>query len=138
MTDSRVDQVAKLKQTIAMLEEQQHILGVDLSLSLNQTRELLAKLEQTEPVKAPPLWGVRLNEHNTYSRKRSDPLPEGCPAWAKPLQVEDWDNRGLIVWNNETRQFHKFWASQALGFLEKLRAQNEWRDTAIVLTQTNQ
>ena len=55
MTDSRVDQVAKLKQTIAMLEEQQRTLGVDLSLSLNQTRELLAKLEQTEPVKAPPL-----------------------------------------------------------------------------------
>ena len=33
MTDPRIDQIAKLKQTIAMLEEQQRTLGADLSLS---------------------------------------------------------------------------------------------------------
>ena len=81
MTDSHVDQIAKLKQTIALLEEQQRTLGVDLTLSLNETRELLAKLERIEPVDALPAWGVRLNQQNTYSRKRSDPLPEGCPTW---------------------------------------------------------
>ncbi len=36
MSDSHADQIAKLKQTIAALEEQQRTLDVDLSLSLNQ------------------------------------------------------------------------------------------------------
>jgi hypothetical protein len=136
MTDLPTDQIAKLKQTIAMLEEQQRTLGADLSLSLNQTRELLARLEQVEPAEALPLWGVRLNRHDTFTRKRPDKPPDGCPAWAKPFQIEDLYKQGLIVWNNETHQFHKCRAVQALGWLEKLRAGNEWRATGITLTQT--
>ena len=46
-SDSRTDQIAKLKQTIATLEEQQRTLGIDLSLSLNQMRGLLTQVEQT-------------------------------------------------------------------------------------------
>ena len=139
MTDPRIDQIAKLKQTIAMLEDQQRTLGAR-SVSLDQSNARASGETRTDQSQseAPPLWGVRLNQHNTYSRKRPDALPAGCPTWAKPLQIENWDKRGLIVWNNETRQFHKFWASRALRFLERLRAQNEWRDTAIVLTETVQ
>jgi hypothetical protein len=136
MSDSHADQIAKLNQTIAMLEEQQHTLGADLSLAIEQTRQLLAKLEQVTPSEASPLWGVKLNHHTAYSRKRSKTLPEGCPSWAKPMQIEDWDKRGLIVWNDETHQFHKFWAEQALSWLDKLRAQDDWRTAGIVLTQT--
>jgi hypothetical protein len=136
MNDPRTDQIAKLKQTIAMLEEQQRTLGADLSLSINQTRELLAKLEQAEPAEAPLSWGVQLNRHDTFTRKRRGTPPEGCPTWARPSQIEDRDKHGLIVWNHETRQLHRFWAEQALGFLEKLRAGSGWRTTGITLTQT--
>ena len=41
-----VDPIAQLKQSIALLEEQQGILGLDLSASVQPLRELLAHLEQ--------------------------------------------------------------------------------------------
>ena len=136
MSDFHIDQIAKLKQTIAALEEQQRTLGVDLSLALNQVRGLLANLEQASPPDSPPGWGVKLNQQDIFTRKRPKTPPEGCPTWANPSQIEDWHKRGLIVWNNATHQFHQFWAEQALGWLDKLRAHEDWRTTGITLTRT--
>lgn len=136
MSDFHIDQIAKLKQTIAALEEQQRTLGVDLSLALNQVRGLLANLEQTSQPDSPPGWGVKLNQQDIFTRKRPKTPPEGCPTWANPSQIEDWHKRGLIVWNSETHQFHKFWAEQAAAWLDKLRAQDDWRTAGIVLAQT--
>ncbi len=48
MSDDRADQIAKLKQSIASLEDQQRDLRVDLSQSLAPLRELLARLEREE------------------------------------------------------------------------------------------
>ncbi len=48
MPDSRADQIAKLQQSIATLEEQQRTLGVDLSASIQIQREVLSQLEQAE------------------------------------------------------------------------------------------
>src|SRR5512143_3742324 len=50
MPDSRDEQIAKLRQTLASLEEQQRALGIDLSASLVQLRQLLAQLEQSAAV----------------------------------------------------------------------------------------
>lgn len=47
MPDNRVEQIAKLKQTIVALEDQQRTLGADLSASIQPLRELLAQLEQS-------------------------------------------------------------------------------------------
>lgn len=138
MSDSRTDQIAKLKQTIATLEEQQRTLNVDLSLSLNQMRELLAKLERVEPSESPPIWGARLNERDMFSRKRPNTPPVGCPSWATWRQIEDWGKRGLVVWNNETQQLHWLAAESALKYLERLRAPVEWQADGIAITRTVQ
>ena len=50
MSDDRADQIAKLKQSIASLEDQQRDLGVDLSQSLTPLRELLARLQSEQSV----------------------------------------------------------------------------------------
>lgn len=49
MTDPRLDQIAKLRESAALLEEQQRALGVDLSATIQSLRDLLAQLEQAAP-----------------------------------------------------------------------------------------
>lgn len=49
MTDPRLEQIAKIQQSIAALEEQQHTLGVDLSASIQPLRDLVKQLEQAAP-----------------------------------------------------------------------------------------
>jgi formylglycine-generating enzyme required for sulfatase activity len=48
MSDPRLDQIEKIKQSIAMLEATQRTTSVDLSMSILLQRELLAQLEQSE------------------------------------------------------------------------------------------
>ncbi len=48
MSDDRADQIAKLKQSIASLEDQQRDLRVDLSRSLAPLRDMLARLERED------------------------------------------------------------------------------------------
>ncbi len=49
MTDPRAAEIAQLEQSIAVLEEQQRALGIDLSLPLQLQRERLAQLVQIVP-----------------------------------------------------------------------------------------
>jgi hypothetical protein len=56
MSDPRADQIVKIKQSIATLEEQQRSLNADLSTALQPLRELLAQLEQ--PADAPTIGHV--------------------------------------------------------------------------------
>src|SRR5512136_2813490 len=44
-----VDPISQLKQSITLLEEQQRILGLDLSASVQLLRDLLNQLEQAAP-----------------------------------------------------------------------------------------
>src|SRR5512143_567211 len=48
MPESRADQIAKLKQSIATLENQQRALHVDLSASIQSLRELLSQFEPAQ------------------------------------------------------------------------------------------
>src|SRR5512135_1925005 len=50
MSDPRADQIAKIKQAIATLEETQRATGVDLSMPIQLQREQLAQLEQATGV----------------------------------------------------------------------------------------
>lgn len=58
MSDPRADQITELKQSIAVLEDQQRSLGIDLSLPLRLQRERLAQLEQAAPAVSQQSGGV--------------------------------------------------------------------------------
>jgi hypothetical protein len=58
-----------------------------------------------------------------------------CPAWANPSQIEEWHKRGLVVWNNETKQLHTMRAQAALNLLARLRQTDEWQTTGILVTE---
>lgn len=148
MSDSQPDQIAQIQQAIATLKEQQRTLHVDLSPSLNQMYQLLAQLdvghdtfaqgrgqEEPHPANVVPTWGVRLNRHRLSTSRRSTTPSNDCPAWANPGQIEEWHKRGLVVWNNETKQLHTMRAYAALNLLARLRQTDEWRTTGILVTE---
>lgn len=148
MSDSQADQIAQIQQAIATLKEQQHMLHVDLSPSLNQMYQLLAQLgvgpdnvdqgrvqDESHPVNVMPTWGVRLNRHRLSTSRRSTTPSNDCPTWANPGQIEEWHKRGLVVWNNETKQLHTMRAQAALNLLARLRQTDEWRTTGILVTE---
>ena len=148
MSDSQADQIARIQQAIATLKEQQRTLHVDLSPSLNQMYQLLAQLgvgpdnvdqgrvkDESHSVNAMPTWGVRLNCHRLSTSRRSTAPSNDCPAWANPSQIEEWHKRGLVVWNNGTKQLHTMRAQAALNLLARLRQTDEWQTTGILVTE---
>ncbi len=148
MSDSQADQIAQIQQAIATFKEQQRTLHVDLSLSLNQMYQLLAQLgvghenvdqghgqDESHPVNVMPTWGIRLNRHRLPAPRRSTTPSNDCPTWANPSQIEEWHKRGLVVWNNETKQLHTMRAQAALNLLAWLRQTDEWRTTGILVTE---
>jgi hypothetical protein len=148
MSGLQADQIAQIQQAIAALKEQQRTLHVDLSPSLNQMYQLLAQLgvghdnvdqgrsqDESHLVGVVPTWGVRLNRHRLSTSRRSTTPSDDCPAWANPAQIEEWHKRGLVVWNNGTKQLHAMRAQAALNLLARLRRTDEWQTTGILVTE---
>ena len=148
MSNSQAYQIAQIQEAITTLKEQQRTLHVDLSPSLNQMYQLLAQLgigpdnvdrdhiqDESHPVSVVPTWGVRLNRHRTFTSWHSTTPSDDCPAWANPFQIEGWHKRGLVVWNNETKQLHTMRAQSALNLLARLRQTDEWQVTGIPVTE---
>ncbi len=48
-------------------------------------------------------FGLQFNPSYVSTGKRSA-RPVNCPTWAKPMQVEDWQHRGIVVWQNSTQR----------------------------------
>jgi hypothetical protein len=69
-------------------------------------------------------WGARVNASTTYQAK-------DCPSWATRPQRDKWNDRGLILWDHETQQITRLWASQALELLDYLRANDSWREKGV-------
>jgi hypothetical protein len=72
-------------------------------------------------------WGMHVNT-NVYRGK-----PPSCPAWAKPMQREDWKSRGLIVWKDETHTITRLSAQDALQVLASLQANDAWKQDGLVV-----
>jgi hypothetical protein len=60
-------------------------------------------------------WGARIN-----TRKRQD--KKDCPAWANPAEREQWTQRGVIVWQEETQHIIRLSATNAIQILDNHRA----------------
>ncbi len=101
MADPRAAEIARLEQSIAVLEEQQRALGIDLSLPLQLQRERLAQLVQTAPaVTSGQSGGINAEQLTTagdaVGRDKVTSHTETITATDSSVVVKDSDVRGDI------------------------------------------
>ena len=59
-------------------------------------------------------WGAHLNFEGYFTS------PPASPSWLTPLQQQDWQRRGIVVWDADYRIVARLYAGYALELLEHL------------------
>jgi hypothetical protein len=72
-------------------------------------------------------WGVHLNFEGYFSS------PPSCPAWLTQLQQQNWQRRGIVVWDENLHIVAHLHAGYALELLEHLQGNNAWKTNGLVI-----
>jgi hypothetical protein len=72
-------------------------------------------------------WGVHLNFDGHFSS------PPSCPSWLTQLQQQDWQQRGIVVWDAYLRIVAHLYAGYALELLEHLQGNDTWKTHGLVI-----
>ena len=72
-------------------------------------------------------WGMHLSFEGRFA---SPPI---SPAWLTPLQQQDWQCRGIVVWDAELHIVAHLYAGYALDLLEQMRANDTWKLNGFVI-----
>ena len=63
-------------------------------------------------------FGLQFNSSYVPTGKRS--RAAGSPTWAKPMQVDDWQRRGIVIWQNGTQRIVALSGIEAVHYLDRL------------------
>ena len=66
-------------------------------------------------------WGIHVN---VWSNQSGTP---NFPEWAKPFQETNWQERGVVIWDEKTQQITRCYAEQMLKVLQDLKATDVWK-----------
>lgn len=72
-------------------------------------------------------WGMHLNFEGHFTS------PPSCQSWLAQLQEQDWQRRGIVVWNANLRIVTHLYAGYALELLEHLRGHDAWKTDGLVI-----
>jgi hypothetical protein len=72
-------------------------------------------------------WGMHLNFEGNFSS------PPSCPSWLTQLQQQDWQRRGIVVWDADLRIITHLYAGYALELLEHLQGNDTWKTNGLVI-----
>jgi hypothetical protein len=73
-------------------------------------------------------WGAHLNFEEHFTS------PPAGPDWLTPLQQQDWQRRGIVVWVAELRLVTHLYAGYALDVLDHMRgATEEWKTSGFLI-----
>jgi len=72
-------------------------------------------------------WGVHLNFEGHFSS------PPNYPSWLTQLQQQDWQRRGIVVWDADLRIVAHLYAGYALELLEHLQGNDAWKTNGLVI-----
>ncbi len=72
-------------------------------------------------------WGIHLN-YDVFLAS-----PPNHPLWLTQLQQQDWQRRGIILWNADLRIVSHLYASYALELLEHLYNHMSWKTEGFVI-----
>jgi hypothetical protein len=73
------------------------------------------------------IWGVHLNFEGYFS------TPPSCPSWLTQLQQQDWQQRGIVVWDADLRIVAHLYAGYAIELLEHLQGNDTWKTNGLVI-----
>lgn len=72
-------------------------------------------------------WGIHLNFEGYFAS------PPNHPSWLTQLQQQDWQRRGVVLWNADLRIVAHLYASYVLERLEHLQGNNTWKTEGLVI-----
>jgi hypothetical protein len=72
-------------------------------------------------------WGIHLNFEGDFA---SPPNP---PSWLTQLQQQDWQRRGVVLWDADHRIVAHLYAGYALELLEHLQDNSAWKTKGLVV-----
>jgi hypothetical protein len=72
-------------------------------------------------------WGIHLNFEEHFT---SPPNP---PSWLTQLQQQDWQRRGVVLWDADHRIVAHLYAGYALEILEQLQDNSAWKTKGLVV-----
>jgi hypothetical protein len=72
-------------------------------------------------------WGAHLNFEGYFTS------PPNCPSWLIQLQQQDWQRRGMVVWDADLRMVTHLYAGYALELLEHIQGKDTWKTNGLVI-----
>lgn len=72
-------------------------------------------------------WGIHLNFEADLAS------PPNCPSWLTQLQQQDWQQRGIVVWNANLHIVAHLYAGYALELLDHLQGTDAWKTEGLVI-----
>jgi len=73
------------------------------------------------------LWGAHINP-----TKLAEFSPE-YPDWLNPLQKQEWQDRGLVLWDATTQVVTHLYANYALRILKMMKDTDTWKTDGVVI-----
>jgi hypothetical protein len=89
---------------------------------------------QKELVLPSPVWGIRINKSRSYSLA-SPSSSKDPPSWRGRAGKSEWQECGVVVWDESIRKMAVLTANEALRILGSLRERGYWRTSGIAITQ---
>lgn len=84
---------------------------------------------------AEAIWGIRFNEYPNYQRFHKCNKPEGGADWLESRHFHNWQERGLIIWNNIDRKIETLNGTESLKLLSELVSQDGWKSSGVSITR---
>ncbi len=72
-------------------------------------------------------WGMHLNFDGHFNS------PPSCPSWLTQLQQQEWQQRGMVVWDADLHIVAHLYAGHTLELLERLQDNDEWKTNGLVI-----
>jgi hypothetical protein len=72
-------------------------------------------------------WGMHLNFDGYFSS------PPSYPSWLTQLQQQDWQQRGMVVWDADLRIVAHLYAGYALELFEHIQGKDTWKTNGLVI-----
>ena len=72
-------------------------------------------------------WGVHINFEGHFTS------PPSCPSRLTQIQQQDWQRRGIVVWDADLRLVAHLYAGYALELLEHLQSNDVWKTNGLVI-----
>ncbi|MBI5943638.1 MAG: hypothetical protein HY864_04660 [Chloroflexi bacterium] len=72
-------------------------------------------------------WGIHLNFEGYFAS------PPNYPSWLTQLQQQDWQRRGIVLWDADHRIVAHLYASYGLELLEHLHNDTTWKTDGLAI-----